>query len=167
MAYSLGPVKPHVQATAERIGALFHPSSILGWGLRSRESDHPLGLALDLIVGNDSTKGSAIAAHVAANAAGYGVKYYIWQQHIYNFDAKGRPSGDHAMENRGSATENHMDHVHVSFYSTPGTGQISGSTGTATRTAKGCAKKVAPAVVLVAGSAIYSIVEIATRVLGG
>lgn len=163
MPYSLGPVKPHVQTAADRIGGMFKVKSVLGWGLRSRDSEHPLGLALDFMVGNNQSQGNAIAAHVAANAAGYGVKYYIWQQHIYNFDRSGKPSGDHQMEDRGSATENHRDHVHVSFYSTPGTGDI---TGSAVDTTESCAKQGIIAVA-VGGAALVEIVHVFVRAMGG
>ncbi|MCW3005200.1 MAG: Peptidoglycan-binding lysin domain protein, partial [Conexibacter sp.] len=40
-----------------------------------------------------------------------GVEYVIWQQKILT-----SPTGSwKQMENRGSATANHMDHVHVNY----------------------------------------------------
>lgn len=153
MPYSLGPVKAHVQAAADRIGGIFKPSSILGWGLRARESDHPKGLALDFMVGSNKAKGDAIAGHVKANAAAYGIKYVIWQQRIWNSDGS-----EHAMEDRGSATENHMDHVHVSFNAEPGSGNY---------TDGGESGGLSCAVTLLAGSAAIGVfAELVSRVVG-
>lgn len=52
------------------------------------------------------------ALETMRNGNPYGVYYAIWKQHIYN------PSiADYwrLMENRGGDTQNHFDHVHVSF----------------------------------------------------
>ena len=68
-------------------------------------------LAADFMVYNDRAKGDAVAQYVIDNAARFNVQYVIWQQRIYNIGG----SGWTAMEDRGSATANHMDHVHVSF----------------------------------------------------
>lgn len=115
MVYALGPVKPHVKAAADIIGPAFGVSTIYGVASRNYTSDHPLGLALDFMVGGDKAKGDAIAAHVVKNASKYQITYVIWYQKIWS---TGRASeGWRAMENRGSATANHLDHVHVSFSS--------------------------------------------------
>ena len=117
MAYNLGPVKPHVKAAADEIGAQFKLSTIYGFGARAiGTSDHPLGLALDLP--STGSKGDAIASYVITNWQRLGVKYVIWEQRI-----KESPTGEwKLMENRGSVSANHMDHVHVSFNATPGSG---------------------------------------------
>jgi hypothetical protein len=117
MAYTLGPVKPHVKAAAEEIGSRFDVPRISGFGTRSNSySDHPLGLALDFsATGPD---GDAIAHYVVANWERLGVKYVIWEQR-----EKHSPGGEwKLMENRGSVSANHFDHVHVSFNATPGAG---------------------------------------------
>lgn len=117
MTYTLGPVKPHVKAAAEEIGAKFNVRTIHGFGSRSTpNSDHPLGLALDFSA--TGSAGDAIANYVIANWARLGVKYVIWEQRI-----KESPTGEwKLMENRGSVSANHFDHVHVSFMATPGSG---------------------------------------------
>lgn len=118
MAYSLPGVKPWVKSAADEIGGHFNVGTIYGLGLRpDLSSDHPIGLALDFMVYTDKAKGDSINAYVLANAARLGVKYSIWQQHIWNIGGS-----NHDMANRGSNTANHKDHVHVSFKSTPGTG---------------------------------------------
>lgn len=120
MPYSLGPVKAHVKAAAESIGAMFSVSTIYGVAARSGESDHPFGLALDFMVYGDSAKGESIAQYVQQNSAPLSVKYVIWNQHIWS--PQRASEGWRLMEDRGSATANHKDHVHVSFNSTAGTG---------------------------------------------
>ena len=52
-----------------------------------------------------------LADYVLANRKAFGVTYVIWRQR-YNDG-----SGFSPMEDRGSPTANHMDHVHVSFQS--------------------------------------------------
>jgi hypothetical protein len=125
MSYLLPGVKPHVKIAAEKIGKQFGVKTILGVGARKGDSDHPKGLALDFMIGKDMGKGDRIASHAKANAAGYGITYVIWRQRIWSTD---KPT-DRAMEDRGSATANHMDHVHVSFAVEPGTGAVQSGSG--------------------------------------
>src|SRR5215207_5953912 len=106
---NLGAVKPHVRAAALEIGNKFDIAIIHGIGARTGISDHPLGLALDFMVGSDQATGDQIADFIKQNWQRLGVKYEIWRQRI---DDGG---GWEAMENRGSTTANHFDHVHVSF----------------------------------------------------
>ncbi len=74
--------------------------------------DHALGKAVDSMVYGDSDLGWRIANYITANADFYNVDYVIWQQHIWgNWDG-GRQWT--LMEDRGSTTANHYDHVHVS-----------------------------------------------------
>jgi hypothetical protein len=63
------------------------------------------------MVYSDSAKGDAVAQYVIDNAARFGVEYVIWEQRIFLIGG----SGWTAMEDRGSITANHYDHVHVSF----------------------------------------------------
>lgn len=118
--YALPGVKPWVQAAADDVGTRFGIGTIGGVGARANESDHPAGLALDFMV--TGSKGSQLAAYVQANAARLGVTYIIWQQRIWNVSRAAE--GWRPMEDRGGATANHFDHVHVSFSSSGG-----GSTG--------------------------------------
>jgi hypothetical protein len=104
---TLDGVKPHVAQVGHHLAARFDVDDIAGVAGRSGASDHPLGLALDFIV--DTTTGNALAEYVLANRRAFGVSYVIWRQR-YNDG-----SGWSAMEDRGSATANHLDHVHVSF----------------------------------------------------
>lgn len=76
-------------------------------GYRPNAGEHSTGQAIDFMIGS-SSQGDAIAAFVQANVGTYNVKYLIWQQRYW---APGE--GWSTMEDRGSPTANHMDHVHV------------------------------------------------------
>lgn len=118
---SLGDVKPHVRPVAEEIDERWDMYNIWGTG---GTQDHTLGLALDfMLYTRDGSSirtqaGNEIAAWFVTHADRLNVSYVIWRQRIWN------PSRDPAgaswenwrrMEDRGSPTQNHMDHVHVSF----------------------------------------------------
>ncbi|MFP5369956.1 MAG: hypothetical protein ACLGI3_04315 [Actinomycetes bacterium] len=64
------------------------------------------------MVYTDRAKGDAIAQYVIDNAARLGVENVIWRQRIAGPWTGWRWQ---AMEDRGSATANHMDHPHVAF----------------------------------------------------
>lgn len=111
MAYSLGPVKPHVAKAAVEVGARFNVGTIYGYGTRDNPTDHDDGLALDFMVYADTDKGDSIAAYGQANAERLGITYIIWKQRIWH-------TGDadwEAMGDRGNPTANHEDHNHWSF----------------------------------------------------
>ena len=76
-------------------------------GFRAGAGEHGTGQALDLMISSRS-QGDAVAAFVQANVGTYDVKYLIRRQRYW---APGRSW--RMMEDRGSPTQNHMDHVHV------------------------------------------------------
>jgi len=80
-------------------------------GFRAGDSgDHGSGRAVDIMVSGEP--GWEIARFVQAHARELGVAYVIYQQQIW---LVGRPTTQwQAMEDRGSRTQNHFDHVHVS-----------------------------------------------------
>ena len=122
MPYALGAVRNHVRVAAETIGPKFGITSIIGVALRPNESDHPTGLALDFMT-KDKAKGDALAEHAKTNASAYGVKYVIWWGRIWSVERNAE--GWRAYKPpTGSTTDTamHKDHVHVSFFATPGTG---------------------------------------------
>ena len=57
-----------------------------------------------------SALGDTIANWAISNSQDLNVKYVIWKQKIW---MPGRSW--QGMENRGSVTANHFDHVHISF----------------------------------------------------
>ncbi|WP_322788938.1 hypothetical protein [Lentzea waywayandensis] len=107
---TLDGVKPHAAQVGHHLAGKFGVDDIGGAAGRGGSGDHPLGLALDFMV--DTTTGNALAEYVLANRKAFGVTYVIWRQR-YNDG-----SGFTPMEDRGSPTANHMDHVHVSFQAT-------------------------------------------------
>lgn len=86
-------------------------NSVGGWRASSR-SDHQYGRAIDFMItpGAESALGWSIAKYLAANASTFGIDHIIFEQKIWTpYKPYWRP-----MENRGSITQNHYDHVHVS-----------------------------------------------------
>jgi hypothetical protein len=82
-------------------------------GVRADSSEHASGRALDIMIDNAS-RGDAISEWVRAHASQLGVSQVIWAQHIWTVQRSSE--GWRAMEDRGSTTANHYDHVHVTVY---------------------------------------------------
>lgn len=82
-------------------------SSYGGRAPRSGSSGHPTGRALDIMV-SDKARGDEIAQFVIDNREKLGMTQVIWRQRIWE-----PGSGWRGMSDRGSATANHFDHVHV------------------------------------------------------
>jgi hypothetical protein len=74
---------------------------------------HGTGNAIDSMV-PDSATGDAIAEFVQDHYRALGVSQIIWAQHIWTVQRM--DEGWRWMEDRGSATANHYDHVHVTVY---------------------------------------------------
>lgn len=92
------------------------PSVKTWYGVRADSiPDHPSGRAIDAMVYNDSATGQAMADWVRANASKYNVDYVIWNQRIWSVARSSE--GWRFMADRGSATANHKDHVHISLKS--------------------------------------------------
>ena len=85
-------------------------------GTIAGRGEHATGRALDIMVSSDL--GNDIAAFLQTNRAELGVEYLIWRQRIWR---PATSSSWRGMSNRGSATANHMDHVHVTVYGNSGT----------------------------------------------
>ena len=80
---------------------------------------HPSGRALDAMI-SDSTVGWQIANYVRANASRLGASEVIYAQRIWTVQRSSE--GWRFMSDRGSATANHYDHVHVTVYGNSGSG---------------------------------------------
>lgn len=107
--YNLGAVKPHVRDAAIELGSRFSVDKVGGVGARPNASDHPSGYALDFFV--DRARGDALVQYAIDNASRLKVKYILWQQAIW----KPNTRRFERMADRGNATANHFDHVHISF----------------------------------------------------
>ena len=109
-------LQPQTAAFKEEIANLFGITSFSGY--RPGDSgDHGKGLAIDFMVPVSSALGDQIADYAIQNMASRGISYIIWKQRFYApFDSKYGPAYTwNPMPDRGSVTENHYDHVHVSM----------------------------------------------------
>ena len=78
-------------------------------GIRGDGSEHASGKALDIMT--SGARGAEIAAWLQANYSKLGIVEIIYQQKIWT--TQRASEGWRAMPDRGSATANHYDHVHV------------------------------------------------------
>ena len=109
-------LQPQTAAFKEEVANLFGITSFSGY--RPGDSgDHGKGLAIDFMVPVSSALGDQIADYVIQNMASRGINYIIWKQRFYApYDSKYGPAYTwNPMPDRGSVTENHYDHVHVSM----------------------------------------------------
>ena len=109
-------LQPQTAAFKEEIANLFGITSFSGY--RPGDSgDHGKGLAIDFMVPESSELGDKLAEYAIQNMVSRGISYIIWKQRFYApFDSKYGPANTwNPMPDRGSVTENHYDHVHVSM----------------------------------------------------
>ncbi|HEL2698703.1 TPA: LysM peptidoglycan-binding domain-containing protein [Streptococcus suis] len=114
-AYDVG-LQPQVAAFRAEVANAFGITSFSGY--RPGDSgDHGKGLAIDFMVPESSALGNQVAAYAVANLASKNINYIIWKQRFYApYDSIYGPAYTwNLMPDRGSVTENHYDHVHVSF----------------------------------------------------
>ena len=78
-------------------------------GVRGDGSEHASGKALDIMT--SGARGAEIAAWLQANCGKLGIVEIIYQQQIWT--TQRASEGWRAMPDRGSATANHFDHIHV------------------------------------------------------
>ena len=110
-------LQPQTAAFKEEIANLFGITSFSGY--RPGDSgDHGKGLAIDFMVPEGSELGDKIAEYAIQNMVSRGISYIIWKQRFYApvNNIYGPANTWNEMPDRGSVTENHYDHVHVSFY---------------------------------------------------
>ncbi|HEL2697042.1 TPA: LysM peptidoglycan-binding domain-containing protein [Streptococcus suis] len=114
-AYDVG-LQPQVAAFRAEVANAFGITSFSGY--RPGDSgDHGKGLAIDFMVPQSSALGDQVAAYAVVNLASKNINYIIWKQRFYApYDSIYGPAYTwNLMPDRGSVTENHYDHVHVSF----------------------------------------------------
>lgn len=85
------------------------------WGYDGNASntEHHSGRALDFMVRNEAA-GDWVRNYIWNNRARLGLQHVIWEQHITSTVTS--PGVRRKMADRGSVTENHMDHVHALFF---------------------------------------------------
>ncbi|HEL1617476.1 TPA: LysM peptidoglycan-binding domain-containing protein [Streptococcus suis] len=114
-AYDVG-LQPQVAAFRAEVANAFGITSFSGY--RPGDSgDHGKGLAIDFMVPQSSALGDQVAEYAIANMGAKNISYIIWKQRFYAPYASiyGPAYTWNLMPDRGSITENHYDHVHVSF----------------------------------------------------
>ena len=110
----LGKVEPETRPIATE---LYNSARKAGheiwfmWGMGGKE--HGSGNALDLMIRNEAG-GDFVRNYIWANRARLRLRHVIWEQHITS--TVKQPGVRRKMRDRGNATENHFDHVHVWFF---------------------------------------------------
>ena len=112
-----GPaVLPHVQTFANAACGATAACTISTYSGHTPTAARALDILTSDVYGKRSTDnnalGDVVAAYALANQPAHGITYVIWRQRINSGDGW-EPMGD-----RGSITQNHYDHVHVSFDAT-------------------------------------------------
>ncbi|QFG27651.1 hypothetical protein F7P10_40985 [Actinomadura sp. WMMB 499] len=108
-----------MRTVLEEVDGKFGPFPAIGCMRPGDPQDHGSGRACDFMESTGGAMPSAsatahgdqVAQYVIDNAERLGIKYVIWKQRIYDMRGSG---GWSQMEDRGSITQNHYDHVHVS-----------------------------------------------------
>jgi hypothetical protein len=102
--------QPNIIAVHEAVCAAF--PEITSYGTYRSDGEHAQGLAIDIMVSGDA--GWEVAEFVRAHYQELGVNYVMYSQRIWSVDRSSE--GWRYVEDRGSATANHYDHVHVTTY---------------------------------------------------
>lgn len=109
-------LQPKTAAFKDEVASAYGITSFSGYR-PGDPGDHGKGLAIDFMVPVSSTLGDQVAQHAINNMASRDISYVIWKQQFYApFNSIYGPANTwNPMPDRGSVTENHYDHVHVSF----------------------------------------------------
>ncbi|XHV38470.1 LysM peptidoglycan-binding domain-containing protein [Streptococcus dysgalactiae subsp. equisimilis] len=109
-------LQPKTAAFKEEVASAYGITSFSGYR-PGDPGDHGKGLAIDFMVPESSTLGDQVAQYTIDHMAERGISYVIWKQRFYAPFASiyGPAYTWNPMPDRGSVTENHYDHVHVSF----------------------------------------------------
>ncbi len=116
VVYDNSGLQPQVAAFKEDVANAFGITSFSGFRPGDPQ-DHGKGLAIDFMVPVSSALGDQVADYAIANIGVKNISYIIWKQRFYSpYPSIYGPAYTwNLMPDRGSVTENHYDHVHVSF----------------------------------------------------
>jgi hypothetical protein len=111
-----------MRGVRDEVDRRFGPFSAIGCFRPGSDGEHPLGRACDFMLSTGGVMPAAssiqlgydIAAWAQANASRLGIMYIIYRQRIW--DIRSGSSAWVPMEDRGSITANHYDHVHISVF---------------------------------------------------
>jgi hypothetical protein len=115
-------ITPRMREVRDEIDRRFGPFSAIGCYRPGNDGEHPLGRACDFMLSSGGVMpvaaniqlGYDIAAWAQANASRLGIMYIIYRQRIW--DVRMGSASWVPMEDRGSITANHYDHVHISVF---------------------------------------------------
>jgi hypothetical protein len=115
-------ITPRMREVKDEIDRRFGPFITIGCYRPGNDGEHPLGRACDFMLSSGGVMPTAakiqlgyqVAAWAQANAARLGIMYIIYRQRIWDI-RMGTPNWIQ-MEDRGSITANHFDHVHISVF---------------------------------------------------
>jgi hypothetical protein len=115
-------ITPRMREVRDEVDRRFGPFSAIGCYRPGSDGEHPLGRACDFMLSSGGVMPAAswiqhgydIAAWAQANASRLGILYIIYRQRIW--DIRSGSSAWVPMEDRGSITANHYDHVHISVF---------------------------------------------------
>ncbi|MFE3455903.1 hypothetical protein ACFXKD_00030 [Nocardiopsis aegyptia] len=123
---NLGQMHPDACTMHDHLNEVFGGWYVSAGGWRDEPtSDHGHGQAIDYMLAADgdmptpqmSAQGIVVVDYLTANAEQFNVKGLIYQQRIWNPNKQSVGPWQEVslpMDDRGSITENHFDHVHVS-----------------------------------------------------
>lgn len=103
-------VSENIKKVHEAVCANF--PEITSYGTFRSDGEHSQGIAIDIMV--SGARGWEVAEFVREHYADLGVSYLIYSQRIWSVERSSE--GWRPMEDRGSTTANHYDHVHVTTY---------------------------------------------------
>lgn len=85
---------------------------ITAYGTFRGDGEHSQGIAIDIMVSGD--RGYQVRDFLRQHYAALGISYIIYSQQMWSVERSGE--GWRGMSDRGSATANHYDHVHVTVF---------------------------------------------------
>lgn len=103
-------VSAYIRDIHEAVCASF--PEITTYGTLRGDGEHARGIAMDIMVSGD--RAWQVAEFLRGNSSELGVSYVIHARRIWSVQRSSE--GWRLMEDRGSATANHYDHVHVTTY---------------------------------------------------
>ena len=105
-----GGLQPIAQLARRLIMLIWPGVTDIGGYRQDPYPEHPSGRALDIMTGSAMAMGDEINAWLLTNSGILPLIHNIWKQTLWYSDG-----GTEAMADRGSPTQNHMDHVHAWF----------------------------------------------------
>ena len=121
-------VNDHLNRVGKPLPVYPEMGSSVMWGYNAGGAEHGTGRAIDFMSRNSKSVGDEVADYLWANRERFGLIHLIWRQRIRSTVTQ--PGVWRGMSDRGSPTENHMDHVHAYFNGKAVSGSSGGSQST-------------------------------------